>query len=767
MPDKNKKQEILDYHSDGRPGKIEVIPTKPSNSQRDLATAYSPGVAVPCLEIADNPTHAYRYTAKGNLVAVISNGTAVLGLGNIGPLASKPVMEGKGVLFKIFADIDVFDLELDTKDPDKFIDTVKILAPTFGGINLEDISAPDCFYIEQRLREELDIPIMHDDQHGTAIITGAALLNALLLVKKNIARVKVVFNGAGASAVSCARLFKSLGVKDENLTMVDSKGVIHSGRTDLTTEKLEFARTTKLRTLEEALDKADVFVGLSRGNILSAKMIQSMAKNPVVFALANPDPEIDYPTAIAARKDLIMATGRSDYPNQVNNVLGFPYIFRGALDVRASSINEAMKLAAVKAIAELARETVPEVVNLAYNQSNLSFGPEYIIPKPFDPRLIHTVAPAVARAAMESGVAQQPITDWEAYRNELQNRLGRDDKFIRLAMEKARQNPQRLVLAEADNYKVLKAAQILSEEGIAKPILLGNAVHVKELIAQYNLGIDHLPIIDPKNGEGQNDVYAELLYQKRQRKGITLFDAQKKIRERNYYGAMMVAAGDADAVISGQTRKYPEVVKAFLTTIGAAPNPNQVTGMYIMLSKRGPLFFADTTIVENPTAEEIVQITLNVADAVQRINVKPRIALLSFSNFGSHSGEVPRKMQKAVALLKSQHPQLVVDGEMQANFALNHELLKETFPFSDLVKSKPNVFIFPDLASANIAYKMLHSFGSAEALGPILLGMNQSAHVIQMSSSVREIVNMATLAVVDAQTREVINPKNSGRKKRR
>ncbi len=754
MPKKSKKQDVLDYHSEGRPGKIEVVPTKPSNSQRDLSIAYSPGVAEPCLEIHKNKEDVYKYTAKGNLVAVISNGTAVLGLGNIGPEASKPVMEGKGVLFKIFADIDVFDLELNADDPELFIQTVKALEPTFGGINLEDIKSPECFEIERRLKEELDIPIMHDDQHGTAIITAAALLNALELVGKKIEEVNVVFNGAGASAISCARLYIACGVKPENLMMLDSTGVISTKRDDLNDHKTEFARDTHKVTLEEAVDGADVFVGLSKGGVLKKKMVKSMAKDPIVFALANPDPEIAYKDAIDTRDDIIMATGRSDHPNQVNNVLGFPYIFRGALDVRARKINEEMKLAAVKAIAELAKEQVPEIVNLAYNQDNLQFGRQYIIPKPFDPRLIYKVSPAVAKAAMDSGVARKPIEDWEEYKEELIKRLGRDDKFIRLAQEKARSNPQRVILAEGDNLKVLKAAQIVVEDGLAKPILLGKKEIIEKLIKDNNLGIEDLQVLDTYESPEYLERYANVLYEKRKRKGVTLFDARKIVRDRNYFGAAMLEAGEADAFVSGITRKYGEVVKPLFEVIGAEVGTKKIAGMYIMLTKQGPMFFMDTTINESPSVEEIVEMALQASSIIQRIGIKPKIALLSYSNFGSSDGLEPQKMQKAVAILRKYYPEMIVDGEMQANFALNNELLKESFPFSDLVQNKPNTFIFPNLAAGNITYKMLQSFGSVEALGPILVGINKPAHVLQMGASVREIVNMITLACVDAQTRK-------------
>ncbi len=750
-----RKSDILEYHEGGRPGKIEVIPSKPSHSQRDLSIAYSPGVAEPCLEIAANPANAYRYTAKGNLVAVITNGTAVLGLGDIGPLASKPVMEGKGVLFKIFADIDTFDLELDTKDPDKFIETVKILSPTFGGINLEDLSAPDCFYIEKRLREELDIPIMHDDQHGTAIITGAALLNSLEIVQKKIAKIQVVFNGAGAAAVSCANLFISLGVKPENLLLCDSKGVIHSQRTDLTSEKQSFARVTSVRTLEEAMEKADVFVGLSKGNILSVGMIQNMAKNPIVFALANPDPEIEYELAVNTRKDIIMATGRSDNPNQVNNVLGFPYIFRGALDVRATKINEAMKLAAVYAIAGLAKEIVPEVVNLAYGERNLTFGPTYIIPKPFDPRLIYTVAPAVAKAAMESGVALQPIENWEAYEESLRKRVGRDDKFIRLMVEKAKSDPKRVVFNEADSYRVLKAAQIVYEEGMANPILLGDPKRIEEINAEYNLGIEHMQVIDPRLPEAPHAVlYAEAYYKERQRRGVSRDEARRLLRNRDFYGPMMVRHGHADAYITGSTVKYPRAVKPVLEILGPTEPGARVAGMYVMLTKRGPMFFADTTLNEDPSAETIAEIVSVVSKAVKQMNIVPKVALLSFSNFGSHNGPLPSKMRKALQLIRQRQPDLIVDGEMQANFAVDNVLLKEVFSFSTLVDNAPNVLIFPGLASGNISYKLLQSLTGMEAIGPLLTGLEYPSHVLQMGSSVREIVNTTAMAVVDAQSRK-------------
>ncbi len=755
MPKKSRKQDILDYHSVGRQGKIEVIPSKPSNSQRDLSIAYSPGVAEPCLEIHKDPDAVYKYTAKGNLVAVISNGTAVLGLGDIGPEASKPVMEGKAVLFKIFADIDVFDLELNTTDPDAFIATVKALEPTFGGINLEDIKAPDAFYIEKRLKEEMDIPVMHDDQHGTAIITGAALVNALELVKKDIDKVKVIFNGAGASAISCASLYITLGVNPKNLFMLDSKGVINNLRDKktLSEEKKKFIQKTKISELDEIIEDADVFVGLSRAGVLSKDMVKKMAKDPIVFALANPDPEISYQDATSARKDIIMATGRSDNPNQVNNVLGFPFIFRGALDVRARKINEEMKLAAVKAIADLAKETVPDIVNLVYNKTNMQFGPKYIIPTPFDPRLIYKVAPAVAKAAMDSGVAREPITDWEAYKNTLIEKLGRDDKFIRLAQEKAKRDPKRIVLAEGDNFKVIKAAQIAIEEGIAIPILLGDRSKILALIEKHKLGISDIPIVDPFHDKDTCERYAKLLFNKRKRKGITYTDAIKLMRDRNYFGSAMLEAGDADAFVSGSTKKYSDVVKPIFEIIGTAEKSNKVAGLYIMLTKKGPVFFSDVTIKEDPTAEDIVEITLQTANLIKRISMQPRIALLSYSNFGSSNLKDAKKMQKAAEILRIKHPDLIIDGEMQANFALDNELLKENFPFSDLVGKKPNAFIFPNLAAGNIAYKLIQGLNAAEALGPILIGVNKPAHVLQMGCSTREIVNIMTLAAVDAQTR--------------
>ncbi|MDB9775999.1 NADP-dependent malic enzyme [Vicingaceae bacterium] len=735
---------------------MEVVPTKPYSSQRDLSLAYSPGVAEPCKAIDENKEDVYKYTAKGNLVAVISNGTAVLGLGDIGPEASKPVMEGKGLLFKIFADIDVFDIEVDQKDVDGFVNTVKAIAPTFGGINLEDIKAPECFEIEKRLKEELDIPIMHDDQHGTAIITSAALLNALELAEKKIDEIKVVVNGAGASAMACARLYFSLGVKPENLVMCDSKGVIRQDCSGLSESKRMFATTRDLKTLTDAMKDADMFLGLSKGDVVNRSMIQSMASNPIVFALANPDPEIAYKEAISTRKDIIMATGRSDHPNQVNNVLGFPFIFRGALDVRATSINEEMKLAAVKAIAELAKEPVPEVVNQAYGTRNLVFGRDFFIPKPLDPRLILSVAPAVAKAAMDSGVAKNHITDWDAYEAELSLRLGLDNKLMRNLTERAIQSPKRVVFAEADTYKVLKAAQIVKDEGIAIPILLGNKERINSLIEENHLDLADATIIDPKaaDQEAIRNKYGELLYAKRQRKGLTQYESAHKMRDRNYYGAMMVEAGEADAFISGITRNYPETIKPALQSIGTEDGVNKIAGMYIVNTKKGPIFFADTTVNVNPTAQDLADIAVLTAKAVARFKIKPRIAMLSFSNFGSSDYEEAKKVSKAVQILHRDYPEVIVDGEVQANFAMNKELLNEQFPFSTLANKNANVLIFPNLSAGNIAYKLIQEVSDSEAVGPILLGMKKPVHILQLGCTVREIVNMVTIAVVDAETRK-------------
>ena len=749
----NRKQDALDYHSQGRPGKIEVVATKPTNSQRDLALAYSPGVAEPCLKIAENKEDVYKYTAKGNLVAVISNGTAVLGLGNIGPEAGKPVMEGKGILFKIFADIDVFDLELDCTNVDDFVKIVKALEPTFGGVNLEDIKAPECFEIERRLKEELNIPVMHDDQHGTAIISSAALLNACEIQKKKIDKVKIVVNGAGAAAISCSRLYMSMGAKRENIVMVDRTGVINQSRENLDPTKAEFATTRKLNTLAEAIKDADVFIGLSSADVLTADMLKSMAKNPIVFAMANPDPEIDYNLAIKTRKDVLMATGRSDFPNQVNNVLGFPYIFRGALDVRATTINEAMKIAAVKAIADLAKKPVPEAVNLAYNTKNLKFGKDYIIPKPLDFRLITAVSPAVAKAAMDSGVAKHAITDWDAYREDLKLRLGMDDALLRAISNKAKLDPKRVVFAEADNYKILKAAQIVNDDGVATPILLGDKQKILELIEANELDMEGVTIIDPAEETAKTELYADYLYQKRQRKGITLYEAKKLLRDRNYFGACMVQFGEADALISGLTKNYIQTIRPALQIIGTEPGVDKVAGMYMMLTEKGPVFFGDTTVNVNPTLNELVDLTVLIDRSIKKFNIQPRIAMLSYSNFGSNEGEVPDKTREAVRLLHQNHPDILVDGDMQANFAMNPALLKDNFSFSTLNGQAANTLVFPNLASGNIAYKLIQELAGAEAIGPILLGMNKPVHILQLGSSVREIVNMVTIAVVDAQSK--------------
>jgi malate dehydrogenase (oxaloacetate-decarboxylating)(NADP+) len=752
MPIKIRKEDALNYHSQGSPGKIEVIPTKPVSSQLDLALAYSPGVAEPCKEIAADPENIYKYTAKGNLVAVISNGTAVLGLGDIGPSASKPVMEGKGVLFKKFAGIDVFDLEIDESDPKKLIQIIKSLEPTFGGINLEDIKAPECFEIEQTLKQEMKIPVMHDDQHGTAIISGAALINALEVVDKKIDEIKLVVSGAGAAAISCLRFYVSLGVKRENVIVCDKEGVIRKDREGIMDFHQEFATSRNITTIAEALPGADVFLGLSAGNIISQEMIKSMAPNPIVFALANPDPEISYEDAIAAREDVIMATGRSDHPNQVNNVLGFPYIFRGALDVRATAINEDMKLAAARAIAKLAKEPVPETVNKAYGENNLAFGRFYLIPKPVDPRLITTIAPAVAKAAIDSGVAKKNIEDWEAYGLELQQRIGIDQRLMQVVIGRAKKDPKRVVFGEADNLKILKAAQIIRDEKIAIPILLGKKDKILALIESNSLDLANVIIIDPMEETEMLGKFGKLLYERRKRKGMTLYDANRLVRERNYFGAMMVEYGDADAFISGLTRDYPKTILPSLHSIGVKPGVNRVAGMYIMNTPKGPYFFSDATVNVDPTAEELVDIIGLTANAVKFFNMEPRIALLSYSNFGSAKGIIADKMAKATALAKAKYPDLIIEGEMQANVALNQEIQREVYPFSTLANQPVNTLIFPDLSSSNIAYKILAELGNAEAIGPILLGMNKPVHILQLGSSIREIVNMVAIAVVDAQS---------------
>jgi malate dehydrogenase (oxaloacetate-decarboxylating)(NADP+) len=753
MQNELRKQQALEYHSKGRPGKIEVVPTKEAKTQRDLSLAYSPGVAEPCKEIAANIEDVYKYTAKGNLVAVITNGTAVLGLGNIGPEAGKPVMEGKGVLFKIFADIDVFDIEINETDPEKFVQIVKALEPTFGGINLEDIKAPECFYIEKKLKEQLHIPVMHDDQHGTAIISAAALLNALEIQKKKIEKVKFVVNGAGAAAMACIQLYESLGAKHENFLVFDRKGVLHKGRTELEDFKLKYANAKDEMTLDQAMKDADVFIGLSSGNVVSADMIKSMAKNPIVFAMANPDPEISWEDATGARKDVIMATGRSDYPNQVNNVLGFPYIFRGALDVRATQINEAMKMAAVKALAELAKTPVPDIVNMAYNEKTITFGENYIIPKPLDPRLLSTVAPAVAKAAMESGVAKQPISDWDAYINNLNKRLGLDNQVMRVIGNKARRDPKRIVFAEADNLKILKAAQIVFDDGVAYPILLGDENKIRDIAAANRIDLEGLPIFDPRSDEMEErrNTYSEIFFQKRGRRGFNAYEAKKVMKDRNYFGCMMVECGDADAMISGLAKNYPDTIRPALQTIGTEEGVKKIAGMYLMLTKKGPLFLADTTVNFNPTAEELADITLMVAKEVRNFNIIPRIAMLSYSNFGSSNSPEARLVSDARKMVKQKMPALIVDGEMQASVAFSKELIKENYPFSELVDKDVNTLIFPNLAAGNIAYNLMKELETADAVGPILLGLKKPVHILQLGSSVRSIINMALIAVVDAQ----------------
>ena len=754
-----RKQQALEYHSKGRPGKIEVVPTKEAKTQRDLSLAYSPGVAEPCKEIAAHKENVYKYTAKGNLVAVISNGTAVLGLGDIGPEASKPVMEGKGVLFKIFADIDVFDIEINEKDPVKFVQIVKALEPTFGGINLEDIKAPECFYIEQELKKTLNIPVMHDDQHGTAIISAAALLNALEIQKKKIEKVKFVVNGAGAAAMACIQLYEALGARHENFLLFDRKGALHKGRTELEDFKLKFANAKGEMSLAQAMKDADVFIGLSAGNCITPEMVKSMAKNPIVFAMANPDPEISWEDATGARKDVIMATGRSDYPNQVNNVLGFPYIFRGALDVRATQINEAMKMAAVKALAELAKTPVPDIVNMAYNEKSISFGINYIIPKPLDPRLLSTVAPAVAKAAMESGVAQHPINDWEAYENNLDSRLGLDNQVMRVIGNKARRDPKRIVFAEADNVKILKAAQIIYDDGIGYPILLGDETKIRNIAVANGIDLYDLPIFDPRSDamEEKRNKYSELFLAKRGRKGFNAYESKKVMKDRNYFGCMMVECGDADAMISGLAKNYPDTIRPALHTIGTEEGVKKIAGMYLMLTKRGPLFLGDTTVNFNPTAEELAEITLMVAKEVRHFNIIPRIAMLSYSNFGSSNSPEARLVAEARKIVKTKMPSLIVDGEMQASVAFNKELMKENYPFSELVNKEVNTLIFPNLASGNIAYNLMKELETADAVGPILLGLKKPVHILQLGSSVRSILNMALIAVVDAQIKSKVS----------
>ena len=755
MSKQSKRLEALNYHAKPTPGKIKVVPTKKYATQRDLSLAYSPGVAEPCLEIEKDKDNVYKYTAKGNLVAVISNGTAVLGLGNIGPEASKPVMEGKGLLFKIFADIDVFDIEIDTENVEEFIQTVKNIAPTFGGINLEDIKAPEAFEIEKRLKAELDIPVMHDDQHGTAIISAAALLNALEIANKNIEDVKIVVSGAGAAAISCTRLYKSFGARKSNIVMLDSKGVIRNDRENLSSQKAEFATDRKINTLDEAMKNADVFIGLSKANIVTPNMINAMAKYPIVFAMANPDPEIAYQLAIDTRDDIIMATGRSDHPNQVNNVLGFPFIFRGALDVRATGINEAMKKAAVLALSNLAKEPVPEQVNVAYRETRLTFGKDYIIPKPFDPRLIAVVPLAVAKAAIDSGIAKEPIKDWKKYEESLLERLGSDNKLVRLLHNRAKLEPKRVVFAEADELVVLKAAQIVYEEGIAKPILLGRRDKIEKLKEELEFDAE-VPIIDPKSDteEEHKNEYAEIYWKQSKRRGITQLSARKLMRERNYVAAMMVNEGDADALISGYSRNYPSVVKPMLELIGLDKGATRIATTNVLMTQRGPLFLSDTSINIDPTAKDLAKIAQMTATTVKMFGIEPVIAMISYSNFGSSVNEKASKVRDAVKYLHRYFPDLIVDGELQTDFALNKKMRIDRFPFSKLADKKVNTLIFPNLDAANITYKLLKELNQAENIGPIMMGMKKPVHILQLDASVDEIVNMTAIAVIDAQKKQ-------------
>ena len=758
MNENQQRREALVYHAKPTPGKIAVVPTKRYQTQRDLALAYSPGVAIPCQEIEKEVDNVYKYTNKGNLVAVISNGTAVLGLGDIGPNASKPVMEGKGLLFKIFADIDVFDIEIDAKDPEEFIRTVKAIAPTFGGINLEDIKAPEAFEIENRLKEELDIPIMHDDQHGTAIISCAALLNALELVDKKIEEVTIVVSGAGAAAISCTRLYQAFGAQAENIMMTDSKGVIRKDRENLTKEKAEFATDRNVNTLEEAMEGADVFIGLSQGNIVTEAMLRAMSAHPIVFAMANPDPEITYDLACSVRDDIIMATGRSDHPNQVNNVLGFPFIFRGALDVRATAINEAMKMAAVRALARLAKEPVPEQVNVAYDQTRLSFGKDYIIPKPFDPRLLVEIPPEVAKAAIESGVATAPIEDWDRYKETLQSRLGNDQKLVRLLHNRAKINPQRVVFTEADQLDVLKAAQIVFEEKIAIPVLLGRKETIKKLMQAIDFDED-VEIIDPKSDEqyDKRERFAQLFWEEQKRKGKTLYDTKRLMRERNYFGSMLVKNGDVDAMISGYSRNYPQVVKPILETLGKAKGVQRVAATNLMLTNRGPLFLSDTSININPSAKELAKIAQMTAETAKMFGLTPVMAMLSFSNFGSNATEEAKKVSEAVSYLHRYYPDILVDGPLQSDFALNTDMMERSFPFSQLKNSKVNTLIFPNLDAANITYKLMKELNGVLSIGPIMMGLAYPVHTLQLGASVEEIVNMTSVAVVDAQQKKSAN----------
>ncbi|MDD3079232.1 MAG: NADP-dependent malic enzyme [Paludibacter sp.] len=750
------REDALRYHSEGKPGKIEVTPTKPYSSQRDLSLAYSPGVAEPCLEIEKDPDTAYEYTAKGNLVAVISNGTAVLGLGDIGAMAGKPVMEGKGLLFKIFAGIDVFDIEVNEKDPEKFIQVVKAISPTFGGINLEDIKAPQCFEIEERLKAELDIPIMHDDQHGTAIISSAGLLNALEITGKKIEEVKIVVNGAGAAANSCTKLYMMLGAKLENIVMVDSKGVINKKRTDLNDRKKPFATDRDITTLEEAVVGSDVFLGLSVAGVLTKEMVQSMNENPIVFALANPNPEISYDDAMAARPDIIFATGRSDHPNQINNVLGFPYIFRGAMDVRAKCINEEMKVAAVRAIADLTKKPVPDVVNAAYNLKRLSFGPGYIIPKPLDPRLLTIVAPAVAKAAMESGVARKQITDWEGYNHKLRALMGHDNKMLRRFYDLARSTPKRVVFSESNHLNMLKAAELAFAEGICYPVLLGNEEKIESIAQENQIDLTGIEIVNLRHDreEERRVRFAKRLTEKRSREGMTYDEAYEKMYERNYFGMMMVETGEADALITGVYTKYTDSIQAAKEVIGIRDGLKHIGAMHIMNTKKGTFFLADTLFNRHPSTETLIDIAKLTYNTVKFFNYEPVMAMLSYSNFGSDKQGSPASVHEVVSTLHTNYPEMVVDGEMQVTFALNKELRDEKFPFSKLAGKDVNTLIFPNLSSANTAYKMLIEMGLAETIGPIQMGLNKPIHILDVESSVRDIVNMTAIAVLDAIVQE-------------
>ena len=752
------KEDALLYHSQGKPGKIEVVPTKPYSSQRDLSLAYSPGVAEPCLEIEKDLSKAYDYTAKGNLVAVISNGTAVLGLGDIGAQAGKPVMEGKGLLFKIFAGIDVFDIEVNEKDPERFIQVVKAIAPTFGGINLEDIKAPECFEIEERLKAELDIPIMHDDQHGTAIISAAGLLNSLEIIGKKIEDIQIVVNGAGAAANSCTRLYMALGAKPENIIMADSKGVINTKRTDLNSRKKPFATSRDIDSLEEAVKGADMFLGLSVASVLTQDMVKSMNDNPIVFALANPNPEISYEDAMESRPDIIFATGRSDHPNQINNVLGFPYIFRGALDVRATSINEEMKVAAVRAIADLAKKPVPEVVNSAYALKKLSFGKDYIIPKPLDPRLLTIVAPAVAKAAIDSGVAQKIITDWEVYDHQLHHIMGLDHKMLRHIYDTARQHPKRVVFSESNHVNMLRAAETAYSEGICFPILLGNEEKIANIAAEIGIDLTGIEIVNLRHDreEVRRIRYAKHISEKRSREGVTFESAYEWMYERNYFGMMMVETGDADALITGVITKYEDAVKAAKTVIGVRNGLNTIGAMHIMNTKKGTFFLADTLFNRHPSAETIFDVAKLTYESVKFFAVEPAMALLSYSNFGSEKDGSAGNMQKVAQMLHEKYPKMVVDGEMQVNFALNRELRDRKFPFSKLKGKDVNTLIFPNLNSASMVQKMMLEMGNAEVIGPIQMGLNKPVHILDVESSVRSIVNMTAVAVLDAMVEDRI-----------